>query len=248
MRFAGTLQNMVVYSLLLHLFLIGIATVTFKKHYSLYVPKALSVKIVSRTGREAAKEAPQEKAGKKDEKTSSGVKSDVAPSKDTKGAPSGKPGEQKVTREDMQMLDDTMQLIRAKKRVEEIAKLRSIVDISTRGVAEKAQRKAGAGAGEKTAEGQSTGEGATGGIFDEYIDTISQQIRREWIYPELLMKEGLEAVISVYIEEDGEIRIMGVEKTSQDALFDRSVIRAITKASPVKRPPYAMPLGLRFRP
>jgi len=39
-----------------------------------------------------------------------------------------------------------------------------------------------------------------------------------------------------------------VEKSSGDLFFDRSALKAVTKASPVSPPPYEMEIGIRFFP
>ena len=62
------------------------------------------------------------------------------------------------------------------------------------------------------------------------------------------MGKNLEAVISVTIMSNGTVKINSVEKSSGNVLFDRSVLRAINKASPVSPPPHEMEIGLRFTP
>jgi colicin import membrane protein len=47
---------------------------------------------------------------------------------------------------------------------------------------------------------------------------------------------------------DGTIKVQGIEKSSGNALFDRSAQRAIAKATPVTPPPYEMEIGIRFYP
>ena len=65
--------------------------------------------------------------------------------------------------------------------------------------------------------------------------------------PEIKGK-NLETIISVTVMQDGTIRINKVEKSSGNIIFDRSVLKAISKASPVSRPPYEVEIGLRFTP
>ncbi len=86
-----------------------------------------------------------------------------------------------------------------------------------------------------------------GSLFDSYYAKITNEIRSEWIYPDTGEK-NLEAVIAVMIARDGSLSVQGIEKSSGSALFDRSALRALTKASPVSPPPYEMAVGIRFFP
>lgn len=100
--------------------------------------------------------------------------------------------------------------------------------------------------------GRDTVSGAAGGqqhgsLFDSYYAKITNEIRSEWTYPDTGEK-NLEAVIAVMIARDGSLSVQGIEKSSGSALFDRSALRALTKASPVSPPPYEMAIGIRFFP
>ncbi|MEK7742486.1 MAG: energy transducer TonB, partial [Nitrospirota bacterium] len=84
-------------------------------------------------------------------------------------------------------------------------------------------------------------------ILEGYSERIGKEIRQRWAFPEAWGK-NLEAVISVTIMSNGTVKINSVEKSSGNVLFDRSVLRAINKASPVSPPPHEMEIGLRFTP
>jgi colicin import membrane protein len=86
-----------------------------------------------------------------------------------------------------------------------------------------------------------------GSLFDSYYAKITEEIRADWVYPDMGKKE-LASIVSVTIRRDGTITVHGIEKSSGDLLFDRSVLKAITKASPVSPPPYEMEIGIRFYP
>lgn len=246
MRVSRSLHRMVILSFLLHLCFIAAVSVTIRRNYPLYLPKSISVNIVSRvSGGKAAGPVSQPVEEKVQKKEVVAKKS--PPQKSPPPPP--KKAQQEVSKAEMQMLEDRMQLLKAKKRIEEISRLRAVIDISTRGISEKVRNaRSGTQPPSESAPGSPSGEGAAEGILTDYISAVSAQIRREWVYPELLLKEGLEAVILVRIQADGNVQILGIEKSSQNGIYDRSVIRAITKASPVKPPPYAMEVGLRFRP
>jgi colicin import membrane protein len=79
----------------------------------------------------------------------------------------------------------------------------------------------------------------------DYYTKIQQEIRRQWIFPETA-KQVHEVVISVRIMKDGTVVTQDIEKSSGNALFDRSALRALAKASPVSPPPHEMEIGIRF--
>jgi colicin import membrane protein len=69
-----------------------------------------------------------------------------------------------------------------------------------------------------------------------YYSLIEQTIEQGWVYPGRDIS-GLEAIISITINKNGEIIIQGIKKSSGDVLYDRSAIKAITNASPLPPPP-----------
>jgi TonB family protein len=89
-----------------------------------------------------------------------------------------------------------------------------------------------------------TGKGA-GEAVDLYYSMITQKIWKQWVYPDL-RASGLEVIVSIKIDRDGEIVFQEVEKSSGDLLFDRSAIKALSKASPLPPPPAEMEIGVRF--
>jgi TonB family protein len=80
---------------------------------------------------------------------------------------------------------------------------------------------------------------------DSYYALITRKIWSEWIYPES-NSSGLEVIISVKIDRDGKVVSREIEKSSGDTLFDRSALKAISKASPLPQPPVEIEIGIRF--
>jgi len=162
-------------------------------------------------------------------------------SSDTKGTSlSDDKDNSKNSKEDktsLKRVEDRISELDAKKRVERIVKLRSI--ISLKGKGEQNTQKTSA---------QSANTGASKGtLFDSYYAKIRGQIWQEWIYPDTGDK-NLETIIFVKIIKDGTVNVQGIEKSSGNILFDRSALKAIGKASPVTPPPYEMEIGIRFYP
>ncbi len=120
--------------------------------------------------------------------------------------------------------------------------LRKIIDIGTKG--SDLQSKTSSSAASRNKITDSGGANAGGG---DYYSLVETKIRQQWIYPETLATD-LETIISIRVAKDGSITIEKVEKGSGNQLFDRSVLRAITMASPLPPPLKEMEIGLRFRP
>lgn len=83
--------------------------------------------------------------------------------------------------------------------------------------------------------------------YDSYYALITRKIWSEWIYPES-NSSGLEVIIAVKIDRDGKVVSREIEKSSGDTLFDRSALKAISKASPLPPPPTEIEIGIRFYP
>jgi colicin import membrane protein len=141
------------------------------------------------------------------------------------------------SRIDEQMVDDRISELISKKKVERIVKLRSVISVGSSNIKSSS----------KAVENKAGASGSQGSMFDSYYGKITDEIRQEWVYPDM-GKKDLEATIAVLIRRDGTVSIQGVEKSSGDLLFDRSALKAITKASPVSPPPYEMEIGMRFYP
>jgi colicin import membrane protein len=94
---------------------------------------------------------------------------------------------------------------------------------------------------------QTASSGAQGTIFDDYYAKITKEIWQQWVYPDLGRKD-IEAIVSIRILKDGTAIVQKIEKSSGNALFDRSALRALAKASPLSPPPYEIELGVRFYP
>ncbi|MCE5312725.1 MAG: TonB family protein [Nitrospiraceae bacterium] len=139
----------------------------------------------------------------------------------------------KATKAEQDRAKEQIEALAAKKRLEKLARLRKIVDVS----------------GSKPAVQKSGGTPASkqGMLATDYESAVVSLIRQQWNYPEALDKD-LEAVVLITIALDGKITIHGFEKKSGNALFDRSVLRAVNLASPLPKPQKEMDMGVKFRP
>jgi colicin import membrane protein len=138
-----------------------------------------------------------------------------------------------------EMIEEKVSVIAAKKKIEKLVKLRSIIDLKARG-----NKNTGKTQTASTSHSLSEGKGT---MFDAYYSKIHDEIWQQWVYPDT-GKKDLEAIISIRILKDGTTIVQRIEKSSGNSLFDRSAIKAITKANPLPQPPYEMEIGVRFHP
>ncbi|MEW6584883.1 MAG: cell envelope integrity protein TolA [Nitrospirota bacterium] len=122
----------------------------------------------------------------------------------------------------------------AQRKVARSVELRRIIDLKAT-----AAKKPGSGS-------QSTGQGRSA-PSDDYYTKITREIWQQWVFPDIGRKD-IEAVIAVKILKDGTAFVQRVEKSSGNALFDKSAIKALARASPLTPPPYEMEIGVRFYP
>jgi len=138
---------------------------------------------------------------------------------------------------DTSIVKERIEALRAERRIEKMAVLRKMVDIG-------GQSGSSSGAGPRNNK-TSSGGPMRGGA--DYYSLINAKIHQRWIYPDALDKDLL-TIIWIRIANDGTVTIEKIEKRSGNSLFDRSVVRAITAASPLPPPLHEEEIGLRFSP
>ncbi len=99
------------------------------------------------------------------------------------------------------------------------------------------------------------GAGTANLRFSRYYHSIWRKIQNEWILPSYDYRKSrhLEAIVIIKIDRSGKILNIDFEKKSGDTKLDRSVIRAIKKASPLPPLPTGfrekhLEIGIRFIP
>jgi TonB family protein len=219
-----SLQKTTALSLALHISILFIALILLRQSNKFMMPSPYVVSLVSPEGPKG--KSVDIKAGRevsRSLKDTSVV--ETVPKKDTK----------KIDRKKEELVEERIAAIAAKKKVEKLVKLRSEISL-------KASSNISKG-GSDTASAQS----GKGSLFDEYYGKISEEIHQQWSWPPTGQKD-LEATISIKVTKDGTIFIQKIEKSSGNPFFDKSAIRALTKASPISPPPYEMEIGVRFYP
>lgn len=98
---------------------------------------------------------------------------------------------------------------------------------------------------ETSSMGPVVSEKGTKEISESYYTLITERIWSQWVYPDFGAK-GLEVVISIRIDRNGNVISHQIERSSGNTLFDHSAIKAISKASPLPPPPVEMEIGVRF--
>lgn len=165
-----------------------------------------------------------------------GKNEDVVQESKEPSAPSDIPSKsKKETAKEKEMVEEKISAIAAKKKIEKIVRLRSIISLKASG-------------DNRRVNSQTTGTSmGKGTMFDDYYSKIIREIWQQWVFPDTGQKD-IEAIISIKIKRDGAITAQRIEKSSGNTLFDRSAIKALAKASPLSPPPYEMEIGVRFYP
>lgn len=223
-----TLQKATIISFTLHLTVFAIALIIMKQSGNVHLPSPYTVNLVSpgvlkdisrETGADTGKVSTQLAAAP-----------DVS-KKAAKEAPKDKP---KDTAKEKEMVAKRISAIEAKKKVERRVRLRSVIALK-------------AGPGKQGSKQQQSASHGKGALQDDYYTAITKEIWQQWVYPDV-GKKDIEAVIAIRILRDGTAIIQRIEKSSGNALFDKSAMRALAKASPLTPPPDEMEIGVRFFP
>jgi colicin import membrane protein len=138
---------------------------------------------------------------------------------------------------DTSSVEDRIAMMKSKKKLEQHAMLRSVIDLSKKD-AKMGQSPTGAS--------QSTSPSFGDAVNNEYSDIVGTHIRKRWAYPESASK-GLEAIVVFTIRQDGRIEGMKLEKSSGNSFFDRTALSAVNKSVPMPQPPLdTYEVGIRF--
>ncbi len=220
-----SLQRTAVISAALHLTILLLTLLTIRQTNHIIMPSPYIVSIVEPSNKSFRADIKSQKLYTKTTKT-------VLPKKlyETR-----KRQKEKI---ESKRVEERISEIEAKKRIERIVRLRSIIS------------ETGAEHHIRKPLPQSTKNGPSEGIpfdTDNYYLKIHDEIWHEWSWGDFKKKDLL-TIISVKIQKDGTIILQGIEKSSGNKLFDRSALKAITMASPVTPPPYEIVIGIRFYP
>ncbi|MCG6553907.1 MAG: TonB family protein, partial [Candidatus Magnetominusculus sp. LBB02] len=138
---------------------------------------------------------------------------------------------------DTTSVEDRISMLRSKKRLEQHAALRSMVDLNAKS-AKMGQSPTGAS--------QSTSPSFGDAVNNEYSDIVGAHVRKRWAYPESA-KKSLEAIVVFTIRQDGRVDGVKLEKSSGNSFFDRSALSAVNKSVPMPQPPLdSYEVGIRF--
>jgi len=249
-----SIQKTTAISLFFHTIFFMVLMVTVKRQSPFTMPSAYTVNLVSIKKSLSVKNTPPiaEKAPIPSQKKE--VKKKVKPvqEKEVKTVtekdmiPSIKV-EKSLQKERTSLIEERISALRAKKRIEKITHLRSIIDLKKADQDNKMTNHQ-----QQSTTGSSTSEeGAVSDknrdIMDVYVDSIGKHIKNHWAFPDT-GEENLLTIVSFKIRRDGSIEHIKMEESSGNAFFDRSALKAISKAVPLPRPPFEMEVGIRFYP
>jgi colicin import membrane protein len=140
---------------------------------------------------------------------------------------------EKITKKEINDVDERIAAIEAKKKIETMARLRKSISVSK------------TSSGTKEASATSSKPGPSGG--GTYDDLIQSRIHRFWNNADFLNQDLL-AIVAIRIQRNGDITILGFERKSGNPLFDREALKALNDASPLPPPPREMERNFRFTP
>jgi colicin import membrane protein len=237
-------QKIIITSAVLHLFFLALATVPFKTKEREY--KSYYVNIV--TPAEVRKPKASLKSKKTGKAESESIKVKTPIKRRTKPKPKS------TSKADMTLEPD-------KKVAQEIERLRAITSLA------KMKKKKEEGKSGKLASIRKKIQGSlskkdtvtqetplrTAGIpgivnstdTESYSALVFERIQREWIYPDFDIAK-LETIISFKITKEGNVLSQKIIKSSGNAIFDRSAMKAVLKASPLPPPPVEQEVEVRF--
>ena len=180
-----SIQKTAAVSLLLHLAFVALSVVLINYTKNIVLPSPYTVSLVN--PEEAGQSGPPVSVSRAPESrtTESPAAGKEAPAKESKMIDAGRNTDDKRLKERLAELS-------AKEKVKRIVKLRQVISVKSSG------QQAGADTPQK---GGSPG-GAKGTLFDSYYGKITDEIRGEWVYPDM-GKKNLEAIVSVLIRRDG---------------------------------------------
>jgi colicin import membrane protein len=224
-----TLQRAATLSMVLHVALFFLAAAVAKKSATILPQRVYKVTIISPEAKRVAKATvpkrrripPPKKAVKPKKEMPQAKKANTVPAEYV----SERVSSIKQTRDNEQYKSERLEAIERKRRLQSISH------------AAVSQAEEAEGTPSKTrADGVQRQE-----IQDRYTARVQASIYEVWVYPDIDIK-GLKAVISVKILENGTIVVNKFESPSGNRLFDRSALKAISKASPVEPPPFGSSL------
>ncbi|MBI5141551.1 MAG: TonB C-terminal domain-containing protein [Nitrospirae bacterium] len=79
-----------------------------------------------------------------------------------------------------------------------------------------------------------------------YEGIITNRVRQRWVFTGK-GAEGLSAEVLIALDRNGSVRTQKITRGSGNVEFDRSVLRAIAKASPFPPPPDGADTEIQFR-
>ncbi|NOY39875.1 MAG: TonB family protein [Nitrospirae bacterium] len=244
-----SLKETAVLSLILHALVFFTALLLIKKTSLVTLPSPYMVRLVSpakvtaKKTKAAVSTVRTRKKVKVKTKTEAKVKT-VKKSRPARVAKKSVPVKKTPPPSEGVTLEERIAAIRAKKRIRTVVALRKTV-LSVK--KEQKPKDVQPPAGDEAA----TSEGTPGGgesLMAGYYSLVQERVWSEWVFPEFRTGKGLEAVVNIKIYRNGRVKIEGIRKSSGNTLFDRSVLRAIAKASPLPPPPYELEIAVRFTP
>ncbi len=214
-----SLQRLTILSFVFHITFFAVVFMAIKQSARFVMPSAYVVNLVesdvkseTTNGAEAVSKSPAPEIAKPVQKK----EETVSPSRKEVNKLSG--------REERE-LQERIAALEAKKKIARLAKLKNeLKSVSGSSVVGKAVRPFATGARE-------------GAVVNNYIAGITSAIQRQYEVTPDIVGKNLTATVFMRIMRDGSVQGARITSRSGNATFDRCVLRAIAKASPLSPPP-----------
>ncbi len=72
---------------------------------------------------------------------------------------------------------------------------------------------------------------------ENYTESVYEQVKRRWNLPQWMASASLKATVRIFVDSRGVLIKKEMIRSSQNPVFDQSVMTAIDAASPLPRPP-----------
>ncbi len=230
------LQKTLILSFILHMILFFISLIGLRHTKHITMPSPYTVNLVTLNAMQNRDNVLKDKISVPETIKKESLIESKKPEKDIKN--------DTAKEKDFDYIEKKISLMAAKKKIEEKFAERKIISLKAvegkkNSITKNNIAKNNSDGPFKSVKGQMGSE--------DYYSKITDEIRQQWVYPDLGIK-NMEAIVSVKILKDGTAIVQRVEKSSGNALFDRSALRALARSSPLPPPPYEMEIGVRFYP
>lgn len=230
-----SLQRLTVLSFIFHITFFCAVFFAIKQSSRFVMPSPYIVNLVESEVRTVKPGSTQAVSKAPEQKIHKAVPKKEATKKKEAISPPRKESMRMRKREEQRLLEERIAALEAIKRTRKIVTLRG----KLRNIGPTKSDTPGGKGGKESKTTHPYGvSGAAGRLTaSDYASIITSEIHRYYETPPNLVGKDLVAVVSIRMAKDGFVRTSKIKESSGNVLFDRSVLKAIERASPLTPPP-----------